>query len=137
MAGFVKSLATELSVPQIIWGRYFFHILLIVVVFPLKIPTILVSGRRKLQILRGVLVLCATTCAFTALQYIPMANVAAIGFVGPSLVVGMAAVLLHERVGVGRWVNVSRLDLVYVGAECCLEHVCEPANTSEHARYNQ
>ena len=96
MAGFVKVLATDLSVPQIIWGRYFFHILLILVVFPSKITTILVSSRRDLQILRGVLVLGATTCAFTALQYIPMANVVAIGFVGPLLVIGMAAVVLHE-----------------------------------------
>ena len=93
--------------PQIIWGRYFFHILLILVVFPSKITTILVSSRRDLQILRGVLVLGATTCAFTALQYIPMANVVAIGFVGPLLVIGMAAVVLHERVGWERWIVVG------------------------------
>ena len=48
MAGFVKSLTTELPLPQISWGRFFFHTLLVVLVFPLKIPTILVSGRREL-----------------------------------------------------------------------------------------
>ena len=107
MAGLVKSLTNDLPLPQIIWGRFFFHTLLVVLVFPLKVPTILVSARRELQVLRGVLVLGATTCAFTALQYIPMANVAAIGFVGPLLVVGMAGMLLHARVGVGRWVAVG------------------------------
>ena len=107
MAGLVKSLSVDISVPQIIWGRYFFHILLIVVIFPLKISTILISGRPDLQILRGVLVLGATTCAFTALQYIPMADVAAIGFVGPLLVIAMAASLLHEHVGLRRWIAVG------------------------------
>ena len=107
MAGMVKSLTGNISLPQIIWGRYFFHIVIILIVFPFKIPTILVSGRRELQVLRGALVLGATTCAFTALHYIPMANVAAIGFVGPLLVIGMAAALLHERVSLGHWIAVG------------------------------
>ena len=107
MAGMVKSLTGNISLPQIIWGRFFFHIVIILIVFPFKIPTILVSGRRELQVLRGALVLGATTCAFTALHYIPMANVAAIGFVGPLLVIGMAAALLHERVSLGHWIAVG------------------------------
>ena len=107
MTGLVKALSPELPTVQIIWGRYFFHALLIVVLFPHKIPTILISGRRDLQVLRGTFVLGATVCAFVALRYIPIANVAAIAFVGPLLVVAMAALLLHERVGRDRWIAVA------------------------------
>ena len=107
MAGMVKSLSPEIPVVQIVWGRYFFHIVIILTIFPFKIPTYFVRGRRDLQVLRGVLVLGATSCAFTALQYIPMANVAAIGFLGPLLVIGMAAIVLRERVGLGRWIAVG------------------------------
>ena len=106
MAGIVKWLSVELASGQVIWGRYFFHALLIVAIAPSRAPRLLASRRKDLQIVRSVLVLGATTSAFIALRYIPMAQVAAIGFVGPLLVVGLASVFLGETVTRGRWVAV-------------------------------
>ena len=70
MAGFVKWLSAELDSGQIIWGRYFFHILLILVLAPTSAPRLLSSRRIDLQIVRSFLVLGATTSAFFALRYI-------------------------------------------------------------------
>ncbi len=107
MGACAKWLAADLPVVQIIWGRYFFHALLIVVLFPRRAPSLLASGRKDLQVLRSVLVLGATVCAFTALRYLPLASVAALGFVGPLLVLGLATVFLGERVGLARWIAVA------------------------------
>ena len=103
MGGCVKLLSSELPSGQIIWGRYFFHALLIFMLFPAKAPRIMVSKRIDLQIIRSVLVLGATICAFVALRYLPMADVAAIGFVSPLVVVSLAGLVLGEKISPTRW----------------------------------
>ena len=106
MGAIAKTLASELPVVQVVWGRYFFHLLLILALFPNRIPTLLVSRRKGLQILRSVLVLLATLQAFTAITYLPLATVAAIGFAAPVMVVVLAALVLKERVTSARWLAV-------------------------------
>lgn len=103
----VKALAPDYSVAQIIWARYFFHFLLILLLFPRRIPTLLVTRRRGLQVLRSVLVLLATLCMYTALRYLPLADVVAITFIAPLLVTGMSTLVLGERVGPRRWAAVG------------------------------
>lgn len=107
MSSCAKWLTPEMSVVQIVWGRYFFHALLIVGLFPRRVPSLLVSGRRDLQLFRSVLVLGATLSAYTALGYLPLVTVVAIGFVGPLIVIGLAAIYLGERVGRARWIAVA------------------------------
>lgn len=103
MNTFTKELRPELPVIVIIWGRYFFHLLLIFIMFPKRIPTLLDCSDRLLQIVRSVLVLLATACMFFALGYMPLADAVAITFVAPLLIVALSAVLLKEVVGPRRW----------------------------------
>lgn len=103
MNTFVKTLAPDYSVAQIIWARYFFHFLLILLLFPRRIPTLLITRRRGMQVLRSVLVLLATLCMYSALRYLPLADVVAITFLGPLLVTGLSVLVLRERVGPRRW----------------------------------
>ena len=102
----VKQLAQSYPVPQIIWARYFFHLALILLLFPLRVPTLLVSPHKGLQITRSILVLLATACTFFALRYLPLADMVALSFVAPLLVTGLSVVLLQEKVGVRRWAAV-------------------------------
>lgn len=106
MAACVKWLSSDLTVVQVVWGRLFFHTVLIFLLFPRRIPSLLVSRRKDVQILRSILLLMATICSFTALRYLPLTSLVALSFVGPLLVVALAAVFLHERVGFARWVAV-------------------------------
>lgn len=99
----VKTLVPDYSVAQIIWARYFFHFLLILLLFPRRIPTLLITRRRGMQVLRSVLVLLATLCMYSALRYLPLADVVAITFLGPLLVTGLSVLVLGERVGPRRW----------------------------------
>jgi drug/metabolite transporter (DMT)-like permease len=103
MNTFTKELRGELPVTGIIWGRYFFHFALILVMFPRRIPTLLDSDDKGLQIARSVLVLLATACMFIALGFMPLADAVAITFAGPLLIVALSAILLRETVGPRRW----------------------------------
>ncbi len=94
-------------VPEIVWGRYVFHLILIMVLFPRRIGTLLVSERKALQILRSTLVLLATVCMFFAVREMPLADAVAIAFVAPLFAVGLSALILGEQVGWRRWAAVG------------------------------
>ena len=103
----VKTLSSSLTVLEIIWGRYFFHMIITALLFPAIICKFFKTPRRDLQILRSVLVLGATSFAFTALKFIPIATLTAVGFIGPIIVVTLAACFLKERVSIRRWVAIA------------------------------
>jgi drug/metabolite transporter (DMT)-like permease len=107
MNTFTKELRGDLPVTGIIWGRYFFHFALILVLFPRRIPTLLNSDDIGLQIARSILVLLATACMFIALGFMPLADAVAITFAGPLLIVALSAIILRERVGPRRWAAVA------------------------------
>ncbi|MFB3102829.1 MAG: DMT family transporter [Alphaproteobacteria bacterium] len=106
MNTFIKELRGDLPVVVLIWGRYFFHFALILVLFPRRIPTLLKSDDKGLQIARSILVLLATACMFIALGFMPLADAVAITFAGPLLIVALSVVMLRETVGARRWAAV-------------------------------
>ena len=107
MNTFTKELrGSDLPVVEIIWGRYFFHFALILVFFPRRIPTLLHTEDKGLQIARSILVLLATACMFVALGLMPLADAVAITFAGPLLIVALSAIFLGETVGPRRWTAV-------------------------------
>ena len=62
--------------------------------------------RLGLTLLRGVLLLTATLCFFTAITHIPLADAVAIGFAAPLFVVALSIPILGEKVGARRWTAV-------------------------------
>ena len=94
-------------VPEIIWGRYLFHLILIMLLFPRRISTLLVSERKAMQVLRSTLVLLATVCMFFAVREMPLADAVSIAFVAPLIAVGLSVLILGERVGWRRWAAVA------------------------------
>lgn len=59
-----------------------------------------------LQVLRGLLLMGSTICNFTAMQYLQLAQTAAIFFTIPLLVSALSVPLLGEHVGWRRWLAV-------------------------------
>lgn len=94
-----KWLSTMYPVEQVIWGRYFFHVLLIMAIFPTRILSLFRTERLGLQITRSVVVFMATAFGFTSLSLMPMAQVSAIGYIAPLMVTGLSVLLLKEKVG--------------------------------------
>lgn len=107
MNGFVKELRVqELPLVEIIWGRYFFHTVIILAIFPRRIPTLLAGSDKGLQLVRSILVLLATALMFTAVGLMPLADAVAITFIAPLLITALSVPLLKEKVGLRRWIAV-------------------------------
>lgn len=113
MNSLVKVLTTEHNQVMIVWARYFFHVLTVLVIFPGKLVDTLRAPRMGIQLGRSLLLLLSTICNFAALVFLPLADVASIIFTGPIIVAVLAATMLRERVSAERW---AAIGLGFVGA---------------------
>ena len=102
-----KTLTQTLPVVEVVWARYFFQMLLLVLFLGRRLPSIAATGKLKLQITRSLLLLSTTALFFTGLASIPMADATSVMFVAPILVTALSLPLLGERVGPRRWVGVA------------------------------
>jgi len=96
-----------MSPGQVTFYRFFFQMLL---TLPLLVT---VAGkdafrakRPWMNLLRGVLHAAATLLFFTAVKYMPLADVFAIYFVEPFMLTAMSALFLGEKVGWRRWLAI-------------------------------
>ncbi len=99
-----KWIAQDLALEVAVWGRYSFHLLLMLLIFGIRDPMRLIRTQRPVAlVLRGALLTVCTVGMFVALKHIPIADAQAIGFVAPLFVVALSIPLLGEVVGVRRW----------------------------------
>ncbi|MDB9831969.1 DMT family transporter [Candidatus Pelagibacter sp.] len=107
MDGFAKYLSADLPILQITWARYFFTVAFTLpVMFLFYNKQLVWSDKPKLQILRGLILLCANICFFYAISIIPLAKALTLAFVAPLIVTAFSPMLLGEKVGVRRWTAV-------------------------------
>lgn len=107
MNAFVKGLRADgLPIVEIVWGRYFFHMVLILLVFAPRVPEFVTGPDRGLQLARSVLVLAATSTMVVSVGLMPLADVVAITFIAPLLITALSVPLLGEKVGLRRWIAV-------------------------------
>jgi drug/metabolite transporter (DMT)-like permease len=102
-----KYLLPELNPPTVVFLRYLFGLgfALAWMIFANEIALFRSVHPRK-QFLRGVLLLGSTAFNFSALQYLQLAQTAAIMFSNPLWVCALSHLLLKERVGPRRWAAV-------------------------------
>lgn len=99
-----KWVGQQLPIVEVIWGRYVFHLLIIVVLFGRGRPRrLLRTGAPRLQLARALTMVGATVAAWIALKYLPVADVTTISFAAPLLLTALSVPLLQERVGPYRW----------------------------------
>ena len=114
MDGLAKELSTRYPVLEIVWSRYFFHLLYL---FPVVIVryglSALFPSHPMLQIVRGGLLLASTILFFAAIAQMPIADALALVFVSPLIVTALSPSLLGEHVGLRRWIAVL---IGFVGA---------------------
>ncbi|GLQ07006.1 DMT family transporter [Sneathiella chinensis] len=107
MDSFAKYAATIYSPLQVVWARYAFHMLLMVLILgPTLRGKLVRTANLKLQVFRSMLLLGATICFFTALKYIPLADAGAMGSTAPLFVTVMSVLFLGEKVSFRRWTAV-------------------------------
>lgn len=101
-----KYLALTYPVPQVVWARYAFHLLLLLLLLRASLPRVTASRRLGLQLTRSLLMVTTTAMFFTGIHFIPLADAGAIMFVAPVLVTALSVPLLGEPVGPRRWAAV-------------------------------
>ena len=107
MDGFAKYLSADLPVLQITWARYFFTIAFTLpIMFFFYNKQLVWSDKPKLQILRGLILLCANICFFYAISVISLAKALTLAFIAPLIVTAFSPILLGEKVGFRRWTAV-------------------------------
>ena len=104
MDGIAKYLSTEIHFIQVVWGRYFFMLLI-------SIPLAILFFRKDLkfpksinvQLWRNFFLFLSTVFFFYAISLISLAEALTLSFVAPIIVTILSIFLLNEKVGLHRW----------------------------------
>ena len=107
-----KFLSDALAPAQIAWARFFFQMLFLAPL-ALRRPRLVALADTPWHLLRGALIAAATTCFFTALTVMPLADNIAIFFVEPLILSLLAGVLLKEGIG---WRRIAAILVGFAGA---------------------
>jgi hypothetical protein len=97
--------ATRLApVLMLLWFRYAFQA---VVTFAMRFPSqragLFATPNPRFQLLRGVLLLTTSACAFFGLQHLPVGEFTSIIMLSPMVATAMAAAVLKDHVAPVRW----------------------------------
>ena len=107
MDGIAKYLSSELHFLQVVWGRYFFMLII-------SIPLSFLFFRKELkfpnslsvQLWRSFFLFLSTIFFFYAISLISLAEALTLAFVSPIIVTILSIFYLGEKVGIHRWTAV-------------------------------
>lgn len=103
-----KFMLQSYPMSALMWVRYMVHVIVMAaLLWPRMGIQLLRTGRPGLQILRGLLLVCSTVFFYFALRYLPLAEAAAISFVGPVLTALLSGPMLGDKVTARQWVAVT------------------------------
>lgn len=104
-----KHLMQHYSVVQVIWARFFFHMIfacLALIVMQTNIREKITSKKPGLQIVRSLLMLLTNGLFFIAIQTVELTTATTIMFLSPIMITMLAIPVLGEKVGLRRWIGV-------------------------------
>ncbi len=93
-----KFLADYCSVIQIVWGRYFFHILFMGLIFFFLKRKIKFRKNVKIQLLRSLFLICATVLTYISVRYNELINFYIIFFSTPLIASLFSLIFLKEKI---------------------------------------
>jgi len=97
--------AREYSLYQVVWVRYFAHLLFMLIVFiPRQGFQWMATGRLGLQVARALMMLIMPVSFILAVEYIPVNSILAIFWLSPFMMLGLSFLLLKERAPWQYWV---------------------------------
>ena len=102
-----KFLVARYPVVEVVWARFVFHMLFVVMVLAPRLRWHMGTRRPGLQLTRSLLLLVTTLLFFSGVGLLPLADASAIMFTSPILITVLAIPLLGEHVGPRRWAAVG------------------------------
>jgi drug/metabolite transporter (DMT)-like permease len=91
-----KYLGTVMPIPQAIWGRFFFHLVSLIVFFLILKPKVNLKKNFKVQIIRSTLMVTATSFMFFSLQKFDLVDIYVVFFSAPLIVSLLSAYFLKD-----------------------------------------
>ena len=91
-----KYLGTVMPVTQGVWGRFFFHLISLLIFFLIFRPKVNLKKNFKIQIIRSVLMVTATFFMFHSLQKFDMLDIYVVFFTAPLIVSLLSAYFLKD-----------------------------------------
>ena len=90
------SLGTVMPVTQAIWGRFFFHMVSLIIFFLIFKPKVNLKKNFKVQIIRSTLMVTATSFMFYSLQKFDLVDIYVVFFTAPLIVSLLSAYFLKD-----------------------------------------
>ena len=91
-----KYLGTVMPVTQAIWGRFFFHLVSLIIFFLFFKPKVNLKKNFKIQIIRSILMVTATSFMFFSLQKFDLVDIYVVFFTAPLIVSLLSAYFLKD-----------------------------------------
>ena len=91
-----KYLGTVMPVTQAIWGRFFFHLVSLIIFFLIFKPKVNLKKNFKIQIIRSILMVTATSFMFFSLQKFDLVDIYVVFFTAPLIVSLLSAYFLKD-----------------------------------------
>ncbi len=101
-----KYLTQFYPVLQIVWARYTFQAVVVVLALAPRLPALARTQRLGVQLARSAMLLGATVTFLFGLQNMPLTEASTILFLAPLIVTALSVPLLREQVGPRRWIAV-------------------------------
>ncbi len=102
-----KVLSRDYSVVTVVWARYFYQMVAMVIFLAPSMKLDLVRTKRPgIQLARGALLTASSLFFFSAIATMQLAEASAITFIAPLLVALLAGPVLHERVPRASWLAI-------------------------------
>ncbi len=102
-----KYLSHDYSVLTVVWARYFYQMVTMVIFLAPRMKLDLVRTQRPgIQLTRGALLTASSLFFFSAIANMQLAEASAITFIAPLLIALLAGPVLHERVPRASWIAI-------------------------------
>ncbi len=102
-----KFISASVPLMMALWVRYASQaVATTLVALPARGKALLKTANPKFQLLRGLLLMGSSMFAFFSLKHMPVGEFTAIVMIAPLVITVLAAIVLHEKVSVLRWLLV-------------------------------
>ena len=99
-----KHLTEIIKVDQLIWARYFFHFLSMLIYFLIFRPKMDLKRNFKLQIIRSSLLVLGTTFMFISLKFFNLVDIYILFFSAPLILALLSAIFLKDNLSAVGWI---------------------------------
>ena len=99
-----KYLTQYIPVNQLVWGRYTFHLIVMVIYFLIFKPKLDLKRNFKIQIARSALLVFATFLMFNALKLFNLVDIYVLFFTAPLILALLSAIFLGDRLSFRGWI---------------------------------